>query len=171
MYFREVCSIKWFLYKSITSHVMPRSNVKVNNIVDAPDILSTWTVCKIMDVKTCLTLSNNSSRRRITFGCPCNSTVLAFISTMPESKCPSTRAFWMRRSRMLTNNSNSLYPHQIYTIITAHKDVVFPTWPVTTNLFWISGGRPKRRLRKRPTSCISESTIRPEIFVPSFPLP
>uniref|UniRef100_A0A0A9ILA3 Uncharacterized protein n=1 Tax=Arundo donax TaxID=35708 RepID=A0A0A9ILA3_ARUDO len=32
------------------------------------------------------------------------------------------------------------------------------------------GANPRRRLRKRATSCISESTIRPESFPVSFPL-
>lgn len=42
---------------------------------------------------------------------------------------------------------------------------------MNADLFWISGGRPKSLLRNRPTSCISESTIRPESFPLSFPLP
>jgi len=44
-------------------------------------------------------------------------------------------------------------------------------WIMQTHLFWMFGGNPKRRLRKRATSCISESTIRPESFPGSFPLP
>lgn len=52
---------------------------------------------------------SKSNNRSITFGFPRNSMVFALILTMPESKYPSRRAFWMTRSNMLTNNSNSLY--------------------------------------------------------------
>lgn len=44
-------------------------------------------------------------------------------------------------------------------------------WIMQSHLFWMFGDNPKRRLRKRATSCISESTIRPESFPGSFPLP
>lgn len=44
-------------------------------------------------------------------------------------------------------------------------------YQLITGLFWISGGKPKRRFRKRPTSCISESTMRPVTFPASLPLP
>jgi len=40
-----------------------------------------------------------------------------------------------------------------------------------TDPFWISGGSPKILLRNRPTSCISESIMRPDNLPRSLPLP
>lgn len=51
------------------------------------------------------------SSTELTLGFPCNSMTLAFTSTIPESRFPSMRAFWIRRSKMLTNNSNNLCIH------------------------------------------------------------
>lgn len=95
--------------EKITSHVIPRSRVKVNSTVDAPDIWSIWTVCKRKEISTIkLVKPARDPAEVLTFGVPCNSMTLAFISTMPESRFPSMRAFWIRRSKMLINNSNSL---------------------------------------------------------------
>lgn len=104
----------------------------------------------------------------LTFGFPCSSTEFAFISTIPESRFPSIRAFWTRRSKMLTNTSNSLWFIMFLILImtpTARRKLFLNSH--VAYLFWISGANPKIRLRKRPTSFMSDSTIRPDIF----PLP
>lgn len=55
--------------------------------------------------------------------------------------------------------------------LTRYKYIVKETGAQKTCLFWMSGNNPRIRLRKRATSCISESRILPVSFPPFFPLP
>lgn len=91
--------------------------------MDAPDMLSIWTVCKDINVIYSSLRKQSRVRKRKTLGVPCSSIMLAFISIMPESNCPSIRAFWIRRSRMLTNNSKSLYWVK-YWLLLVHTSVI-----------------------------------------------
>lgn len=86
-------------------------------------MLSIWTVCKHINVIYSSLRKQSRVRKRKTLGVPCSSIMLAFISIMPESNCPSIRAFWIRRSRMLTNNSKSLYWVK-YWLLLVHTSVL-----------------------------------------------
>lgn len=110
--------------------------------------------------------------KKKTLGVPFSSMALAFKSTMPVSRLPSFRAFWIRRSKIFKNNSNNLLVQNILaycTLSKKYKNQIINS--DNTNLFWVSGGSPKSLLRNRPTSCISESVIRPNNLLESSSSP